>query len=119
MTMLDSGLCFICALENAARPGFMPVERLDIKTRGFFEERIVGYNRLYAALGANEQIDLVIRMWRDPLARIGMYAVLSESENDGQYRITNIQHLLNDDGLKVMDLTLVRLEDFYDVEPAE
>jgi hypothetical protein len=36
-----------------------------------------------------------------------------------QYRIDNVQHLLNDDGLKVTDLTLKRLEDLYDIDDAE
>lgn len=116
--MFDAGLLRVCKLQNTAPDGFMPRERLIAVADVFFGERVVGYNRFYAAAGANEQIDLLVRTWRLPCARIGMFAVLSQSENDGQYRITNVQHLLDDDGLKVTDLTLSRIEELYDVEPA-
>jgi hypothetical protein len=41
-----------------------------------------------------------------------MYAVLDDAE---QYRIDNVQRLKDDEGLKVVDLTLSRLEENYDV----
>lgn len=116
--MFDAGVLKICELKNTAPDGFMPLERLVSIADVYFGERVVGYNRFYAAAGANEQIDLLVRTWRLPCARIGMYAVLEQSENNGQYRITNVQHLLDDDGLKVTDITLARIEEFYDVIPA-
>ena len=36
-----------------------------------------------------------------------------------QYRIDNVQHLLDEDGLKVTDLTLYRMEQNYDLQKAE
>jgi len=113
--MFDAGLVTICDLQNTAAPGRMPVQKLVSVTSAYFGERMVGYNRYYAAQGVNQQIDLLIRIWRCPAVKIGMYAVLSMSENDGQYRITNVQHILDEDGLKVTDLTLSRLEDNYAV----
>jgi hypothetical protein len=113
--MFDAGTVTICTLRNTAAAGQMPKEQLQTVTAAYFGERTVGYNRYYAAAGVNEQIDLLIRIWRTNQVRIGMYAVLSMSENDGQYRITNVQQLLDDDGLKVTDLTLQRLERNYDV----
>jgi len=117
--MFDAGVCRICEFRNDKPAGLMPAGYLVPVADVYFGERMVGYNRFYAAAGVNEQIDLMIRTWRLPCAKIGMYAVLSQSENDGQYRITNVQHLLDDDGLKVTDLTLSRVEDFYNVKPAE
>lgn len=111
--MFDAGQVIICQLIDTADPGCMPVYMLEPITTAYFGERTVGYNRYYAAQGVNEQVDLLIRVWRDNQIRIGMYALLYMSENDGQYRITNVQHLLNDDGLKVTDLTLSRVEDNY------
>ena len=113
--MFDAGKVSICNLQNTVAPGRMPVQVLVPIAVAYFEERTVGYNRYYAAQGVNQDISMLIRIWRCSAAKIGMYAVLSMSENDGQYRISNVQHLLNDDGLKVTDLTLVRLEAFYDV----
>ena len=111
---MQAGKVTICDLVNTAAAGAMPVEKLSTVTAALFEERAVGYNRFYAAQGVNQQIDLLIRVWRMSV-QIGQYAVLEMSENNGQYRITNVQNLMNDDGLKVTDLTLSRLDSNYDV----
>lgn len=113
--MFDAGTVQICALVNTASQGDMPVQKLAPLTSAYFEERIVGFNRYFAAQGVNEQVDLLIRVWRNGAARAGRFAVLSMSEYDGQYRIIQVQHLLNDDGLKVTDISLSRLENNYDV----
>lgn len=118
--MKDAGIITICNLENTAEPGQMPKEKLVTVTAHTFEERVVGYGRLYAAMGVNEQVDMLVRIWREPLVRIGMYAVLTEYEGQqvaggDQYRITNVQQLYDNDGLKVTDLTLTRTEELYDV----
>lgn len=109
--IFDAGTVTVCRLENKAERGEMPKERLIPLVSHDFGERAVGYGRQYAAKGVNEQVDMLIRFWQDRSIRIGMYAVI-----DGeQYRIDNVQHLLDDDGLKVTDLTLGRLEGLYDV----
>lgn len=123
--MMDSGIVTICTLENTAQDGDMPSPRLvplvydDEELTWQFEERTVGMNRQYLAKGVSERIDIMIRIWRAPV-RIGMYALLTDYEDqenpDGdQYRIDNVQHLFDDNGLKVTDLTLYRLEELYDV----
>lgn len=117
--MKDAGVLTVCSLTNTAQAGDMPKEELTAVATAYFEERTVGYSRYFTALGANERVDMMIRTWRMPEARAGMYAVLSSSENDGQYRIAQVQHLLDDDGLKVTDLSLTRLETFYELEEEE
>lgn len=109
--LFDSGTSIFCRLENKAKVGNMPNGHLVPFTHHDFGERVVGYGRQYAAKGINEQVDMLIRFWQDRSIRIGMYAII-----DGeQYRIDNVQHLYDDDGLKVTDVTLQRLEDLYDV----
>lgn len=123
--MMNDGLVVLCNLKNLAEAGDMPHEVLvpltedDEAMEWSFEERVIGYNRQYVAMGVSERVDMLIRIWRAP-ARIGMYAVLTDYEGQenpegDQYRIDNVQHLLNEDGLKVTDLTLYRLEDLYDI----
>lgn len=123
--MMDNGLCVICNLENTAAPGDMskyvlrPVQDGDNTAEWQFESRRIGYGRQYEAKGVSERVDMLIRIWQAP-ARIGQYAVLSEYEGqenpDGdQYRIDNVQQLTDDDGLKVTDLTLYRLDELYEV----
>ena len=61
----------------------------------------------------------MIRIWRQPV-RIGMYAIIEDSEGlDGQYRIDFVKPLRDFDGLKIMDLTLSRLEENYSVKTRE
>lgn len=110
--LLDSGIVTICKLKNVADPGKMPEEVLSPFAEHYYGERVVGYGRQYAAKGVSEQVDMLIRIWEDRSVRIGMYAVI---DGEGQLRIDNVQHLTDDDGLRVTDLSLSRLEELYDV----
>lgn len=118
--MKDAGKVRLCRLEdrNEARSGKMPdyVLRPVDGTVHEFEERAIGVSRQYQAKGASEQVDLIARIWREPKARINMHAVVTDSDGyDGQYIVRMAQNLLDDDGLKVTDLTLERMDQFYDV----
>lgn len=110
MRLSDGTLC-LCELENMAGPGQMPDERLFRVDMCAYEERSLGYNRIYTAMGQGQQIERVVRTW--PLdVRPGMYAV----DDDGaQWRIATVQRLENDDGLPCVDLALERLGSNYDV----
>ena len=128
--MRDAGIATIYTLTNTAEEGDKPLYKLTPATdiagnelKYQFEERIVGFTRQYEAMGVNERIDMLIRIWRCPV-RIGMYVVLTdyegqENEAGDQYRISNVQNLLDDNGLKVTDLTLYRLDNNYEVIAAE
>lgn len=108
----DDGLMTICRLEYPPNQGQMPKAQLQELWRHFYGARTIGYGRYYAAQGVNQQIDMLVRVWADPNIQIGMYAVLETGE---QYRIDNVQHLLDDDGLKVTDLTLRKVDDLYEI----
>lgn len=117
--MMDDGKVTICQSVNVAEETHMPVMMLEPLWEAFFEERIVGYNRYYAALGVNQEISTMIRIWRLPV-RIGMYVIIEDSEGlDGQYRIDFVKPLKDYDGLKIMDLTLSQLEENYAVKTRE
>lgn len=111
--MYDDGILSVCELRDVAEPGNMPDERLVLVQTAFFGFRTVGYGRFYAALGANQQVDLLVRTPEPlPSVRVGMYAIL---EDGLQYRIDNVQRVTDDDGLPVTDLSLYRLEELFDV----
>ena len=123
--MKDAGIVTICKLTNTSESGMMPREVLsplmhdDEVLTWRFEDRYIGYSRQYEAKGVGERIDKLIRIWNAPQARIGYYAVLTdyegqENENGDQYRIDNVQPSVDENGLKVTDLTLYRLDDLYD-----
>lgn len=108
----DSGTIAICSLRNTAPKGLMVKERLVVQSEHFYGERAVGYGRQYAAKGVSEQVDLLAEIWQDRSIRIGMYAM---DDLGDQYRIDNVQHTLDDDGLKISLLTMRRLDHLYDV----
>jgi len=110
MTLAD-GKLKIHTLQNVAEAGSMPVSKLVPKYPYdiYYADRVVGYGRQYAAMGADQIISKLVRCWDIPV-EIGEYAVI-----DGvQYRIDNVQPLKDEDGLKVVDLTLSKLEERYD-----
>ena len=110
--MMDSGTCRIYTVTDAAGNGEMPNPTLHEygDYEWSFEDRMISYSRQYAAMGADQQIDRIIRIWRTPV-RIGDVVVIE----DEQYRIDNVQPTLDDDSLQVVDLTLRRLEKNYDI----
>ena len=109
--MIADGVLRIYTLQNMALPGAMPAPKLVLKYPHdiFYADRVIGYNRQYAAMGADQRISKLVRIW-DMSIEAGEYAVI-----DGvQYRIDVVQHLRDEDGLKVCDLTLAKLEERYD-----
>lgn len=119
--LLDSGLVSICELKNTADNGDMPVEELVELCKQYFGERSIGLTRSYLAKGADEQVDMVIRIYHEGVRpRIGNYAILTnydsqENSNGDQYQINLVQPTTDDDGLKCYDLTLQRIEEYFDV----
>lgn len=129
MKMRDSGTLFICELTNVAENGEMPREVFTIKNKYWFENRTVGFRRAYTAMGVNQQIDRLVRIDQDITIEAGMYAVLGNGE---QYRITLVSHgqdtfertkMIDSKyyrqpqitGLPYTELTLVKLENNYDI----
>lgn len=109
----DDGIVYLCKIINQSENALKPVEVIRRIGRHNFEERTISFRRQYAAKGANEQIDMLIRIHYDGNARIGMVAVLGNGE---QFRIDNVTHAYDSDSrLRFTELTLARLEDFYDV----
>lgn len=114
--MLFEGTLRICNLQNTAGPGEMPTEKLVVQSYHYYGDRVVGYNRQYAAMGVSQQVDRLVRIWRDENVSVKQYVLLDDGN---QYRIDMVQQLTDEDGLKVTDLTLFRLDDNFDVEEAD
>ena len=109
--MREGGLIGLYTLEDVAEAGLMPCEKLVHKHDYYFSKVVTGVTRRYAALGANRNYNAVVRCWNcQPDEVDGVkYAV----DEDGiQYRIDVTEPKYDSDA---MDLTLVRLEDFYDI----
>lgn len=107
--MRDAGLLSLYTLEDVATPGFMPSEQLVFNTRFYYAKVTTGVTRRYAALGANRDFSAVVRCWNASIDEGVKYAL---DEEGTQYRIDVAEPVHDQDAV---DLTLVRLEDFYDV----
>ena len=108
------GIVYLAELTNIADVGDMPRDRLQYVARFWYEERMIGLQRQYAAKGAREQIDMIIRIREmKHTARIGLYAVLG---NGDHFRIQNVSRGYDDEhGLKFTELTLERLDCLYEI----
>lgn len=105
--MRDAGILTIYRLTNVAQPGLMPAEKLVKICEAYYDERTVGVTRAYSALSANQKIDKLVRVYNTALSVDAEYCILEDGE---QYRIT-LKQLQGDN----IDLTLERLEDYFDV----
>lgn len=107
------GILWICTLQNVAEAGYMPVDKLVPTEEAYYRKRTVGYNRMYAALGANKSIDMLVRCFNISVPEYAreLYVVFPD-DNSVQYRVSMIQEIV-DEG--AVDLTLERMEDLYDV----
>ena len=107
----DDGILDIYELTNNARNGLMPSWTKTLVSSHYFEYRTVGYHRYFTAQGINSQIDLVCRIWEDRSIKNNQVALL----NGEYYRIVQIQHLYDDDFLRVTDLSLERVSNLEEI----
>lgn len=104
------GLLKICSLENTATVGHKPIEQLVEIESAYYEQRRAGVTRIYQAMGADRRFDMLVRCFNTAVPREGLYVVI-----DGeQFRIDICQKIIGQDAV---DLTLVKLESYYDVKP--
>ena len=112
--MDKEGILNICKVENIAIPGFMPRDTLVTLTTAYYRKRTVGYNRLYAAMGANQSISLLVRCFNTEVPSYDeqLYVVFPNEETDNQFMVSAIQEIVEEGAI---DLTLSRLEEYYDL----
>ena len=111
--ILDSGTMLICELYNAHENGRMPKETLKPIARHWFQERVIGLNRRYIAMGANQRIDLLVYIHEDRRVKAGMFAVLG---NGDQFRIDEVNFVIEENtNLRYQSMQMERLDENYDV----
>lgn len=108
--LLTDGIVTICTLEDVSEPGEMPKESLKKKFREFYGIKTAGVTRYYAGKRAGDLIELLIEIQRRDISPTGFYVVIGDS----QYRISQVQPV-ESDGIKMTDLSLVRLGENYNV----
>ena len=114
--MFDGGLVKVYKITEISEPGDLPTEGLEFQSAYHFEERSIGMTRSYMAMQSNAKVDRLIRIWQDRAVTVGCVCVITDGiETDTQYRVAANQHTVNENRLKVTDLTLERLGTLYDI----
>ena len=111
--MRDEGLLTFYELENTAEEGLKPQEKLVKIGEAYYAQKTIGYNRRYAAKGANCEIDKLVRAYNTDIPEEGMYVILEDGK---KYQIDSMTEITDEDAT---DLTLVRVEDYYEVDAAD
>ena len=105
------GVVRIYAVTDGAAPGYQPQPVLTLLETLFYQERRVGLQRYYAGRQAQVEVERVIRIQLRPAVNPQCVAV---TEDGVQYGIELVQQV-QDVYPPSMDLTLVRIEQKYEV----
>lgn len=108
----DDGILTIYNVVNGANPGCKPAEKLEIKDRYYFGYFSLGITRYYKALEADQHISCVVCVpgWSD--IKVTDICVM---EDGAQNRIRMVQPEHDEQGLRIMKLTLERVDQKYEV----
>lgn len=108
----DDGILRIYDKANIAEKGDIPKYVLRLKSSHYFGFETLGYNRVYSAKKADQQIDALVRIDFDMDVNINDICILEDSS---QYRCTFVQHP-EEDGLRFTRITLEEEGTRYDIE---
>lgn len=111
--LLDSGIATIYNSRNTAAPGAFPVLVWDVEFfSSYYGDKTVGITRFWTAAAHDDRADLLIEIQRNggiSTADRCQIQPFTDGATAGLYKILQVQHLLNEDGLPVTDLTLERI----------
>lgn len=108
----DDGILKIYKTVNKAEPGNKPAIGLEYKGSYYFGYAELGFTRVYTAMQAKQQVDAVVNVpgWND--IKVLDICVMEDGQ---QYQIGLVQPTYDEDGLRIMKLTLQRLEAPYEL----
>lgn len=108
----NDGILTVYTVENAAEPGYKPIEKLKKKMVLRYQERRLGLSRYYEARQNQVQIERVIRTPRTGDINNQDIGV---TEDGRQYRIDLVQSVL-DVFPPSVDISLAKIVQEYEVE---
>lgn len=114
----DDGIVGVYELTQIKIPGKMPTEGLALMEEFYFGYDLLGINRYYTAMKADQQIEAVINIpgWH-PIRANRHIAIIADANGvpADQYRIVMVQPMKDEDGLRITKLSLERVGDDYAV----
>lgn len=112
--MLDSGVATIWRAEIESEPGEMPAEGFTNQFfKSYYGNKTVGFARFWTAQAHDSQANFLIEIQRNAGISTADRCQLEpylDVEAAGYYKILQIQHLTDENGLPVTDLTLERID---------
>lgn len=102
----DDGIAIFYKLVNVADPGDKPQYQPVEVNKQYFGFETIGSARYYNAMTAGINISYVIHVPFDMSIKTSQEVVLDEFGSDDRYRIAQIQHAIDNDGVRFTRLTL-------------
>lgn len=109
--VFNDGVVTVYTVSNISEPGNMPKQGLVIKLQLRYKQRTIGNARFYDAMQNNARIDALIRVQTNDISAQDV-AVLPDGRQFVIDRVQTIEDIVP----PVMDLTLRRLEQNYDIK---
>ena len=108
----DDGILKIYRAVNRAEPGEKPKKNLILKDSYYFKYGELGFTRVYKAMQAKQQVDMVVNIpdWGDVKA-----LDVCVMEDGQQYRIGLVQPTHDENGLRITKLSLERLGECHEL----
>ena len=106
--MDEQGRLSIYSLENVASAGLKPSMKLVLIGTAYYDELRVGVTRMYAARGANQRIDKLLRCHNTEILE-GMIVIPYDGK---QYQVDMVQKVIGHDAV---DITLLRVNKLYEI----
>lgn len=110
---LDDGIATIYKPRQIGEPGKMAKEEhTERYFASYYANKTVGITRFWTAASHNDRADLLIEIQRNAGISTGDRCRLEpylDEQATGYYKIIEAQHLIDEDGNPVTDLTLERM----------
>lgn len=114
--LLDRGICEVWRESISTPSGTLPQTTTTKVFASYYGERTVGFNRYWTAMAQDNRIDLLIRIQRFAVSTADKVVLdpVTPDGTAGTYNVLQVQHLEDEDGLLVTDLSLERTEGVND-----
>lgn len=114
--LLDAGIVTIYRITAVDADGGLPEETYSEVFKSCYGEKVVGFSRYFTAQSVNDQIDLLLEIQRYRVSNADIVEVesITDPDTNGFYKVIQVQHIDDTDGLPVTDLSLQRLEGVND-----
>lgn len=112
----DDGILTIYSVTNLEENGEMPEKGLTKIGESFFHEETLGISRFYEALRSEQLIERVVDIHDDTIISINDICTIDTDPDDAnQYVVRMVQRAFDEEGLKILRISLERNGDDYEI----